>query len=167
MDLKLTLADRMTYYIDIQHACGAPLPFTDEQLHHWVTLALTPYRDTAELTLRFVDVDEITQLNTTYRKINKATNVLAFPATYPKDVELEYPLLGDVIICPCVLKQESIDLNKPLESHWALIVMHGVLHLLGYDHINDDDANIMQAIETNLLKQLGFNSPYESDSEDN
>ena len=99
--------------------------------------------------------------------MNKATNVLAFPATYPDDVELEYPLLGDIIVCPAVLKQESLDLNKPLEAHWALIVMHGTLHLLGYDHIKDEDAEIMQSIETKLLTQLGFPSPYESDSEDN
>ena len=96
MDLKLTLVsntlDRMNYYIDIQQACNEPLPFSDEQLRHWATLALSPYRDTAELTLRFVNVEEITHLNTTYRKMNKATNVLAFPATYPDDVELEYPL---------------------------------------------------------------------------
>ena len=171
MDLKLTLVsntlDRMNYYIDIQQACNEPLPFSDEQLRHGATLALSPYRDTAELTLRFVNVEEITHLNTTYRKMNKATNVLAFPATYPDDVELEYPLLGDIIVCPAVLKQESLDLNKPLEAHWALIVMHGTLHLLGYDHIKDEDAEIMQSIETKLLTQLGFPSPYESDSEDN
>ena len=152
----------MSYYIDIQHACEESLPVTDKILCNWAILSLTPYRKTAELTLRFVDTDEITQLNHLYRKKNKATNVLAFPASYPKDVELEYPLLGDVIICPLILKQESIALEKPLIAHWAHIIIHGILHLLGYDHIKEEDANTMQAIETHLLEELGFDNPYES-----
>ena len=73
-----------------------------------------------------------------YRKINKATNVLAFPASYPDDIALDFPLLGDVIICPKILLEESHALNKPLSAHWAHIVIHGVLHLLGYDQIKDD-----------------------------
>ena len=95
-----------------------------------------------------------------YRKQNKATNVLAFPATYPENVELEYPLLGDVIICPAVLKQESKTLKQPLIAHWAHIVIHGILHLLGYDHIDEEDATVMQAIEIQLLADLGFDNPY-------
>ena len=156
----------MTYYIDIQHASEETPPVTDETLRNWATLSLTPYRDAAELTLRFVDTDEITHLNHVYRKKNTATNVLAFPATYPKDVELECPLLGDVIICPSVLKQESITLDKPLTAHWAHIVIHGVLHLLGYDHIQDSDAHIMQSIETKLLMELGIDNPYLEDNTD-
>ena len=151
----------MKYYIDIQHACEDPSPVTDEILGNWATLALTPYRDAAELTLRCVDLEEITHLNHMYRKQNKATNVLAFPASYPKDVELEYPMLGDVIICPAILMQESITLEKTLTAHWAHIVIHGVLHLLGYDHIKEDEAEIMQSIEIQLLAELGFNNPYE------
>jgi probable rRNA maturation factor len=73
--------------------------------------------------------------------------------------------LGDVIICPQVLFDESKQFHKTLESHWALIVIHGILHLLGYDHIKDDDAVIMQAIEIKLLAELGVANPY--DTEDN
>ena len=153
----------MSYYIDIQHVCEEKLPVTDEMLCNWVKLTLKPYRDTAELTLRIVETEEITHLNHAYRKINKATNVLSFPATYPDDVELEYPLLGDIILCPAVLKQESETLQTPLTAHWAHIVIHGVLHLLGYDHIKDEDATIMQTIETQLLEKLGFDNPYGSD----
>lgn len=153
----------MSYYIDIQHASQEPIPVTDEVLRNWVTLTLTPYRDAGELTLRFVDTEEITFLNHNYRKKNTATNVLAFPSTYPKEVELEFPLLGDVIICPTVLKQESILLKQSLTAHWAHIVIHGVLHLLGYDHIREEDASIMQPIETQLLNELGFDNPYVSE----
>ncbi len=79
----------------------------------------------AELTLRIVDEDEITHLNSMYRKKNKATNVLAFPATYPSDIKLEFPLLGDLVVCPTVLEKESNSLAKPLTAHWAHIVIHG------------------------------------------
>ena len=151
----------MNYHIDIQHACEDTIPITDETFSEWATLVLSTQRDSAELTLRLVDRDEITQLNDCYRKQNKATNVLAFPANIPDNITLDYPLLGDVIICPHVLQEESISLNKPLIAHWALIVIHGILHLLGYDHIEDNDATIMQALEIKLLAQLGFDNPYQ------
>ena len=151
----------MTYHIDIQHACEDISPVTDEILSQWASLPLQSRLDSAELTLRIVNPDEITQLNHIYRKKNQPTNVLAFPAEYPDDVVLDYPLLGDVIICPAVLAKESIDQQKPLIAHWAHIIIHGVLHLQGYDHIEENDAMIMQAIETKLLLQLGFNNPYE------
>ena len=150
----------MSYHIDIQHACEEKPPVADEVLSEWAKQSLRSHRDFAELTLRLVDPEEITSLNHMYRKQNKATNVLAFPATYPENVELEYPLLGDVIICPAVLKQESKTLKQPLIAHWAHIVIHGILHLLGYDHIDEEDATVMQAIEIQLLADLGFDNPY-------
>ena len=152
----------MNYHIDIQHASEDTIPISDEVLINWAILTLKPLKDSAELTLRFVDSEEITYLNHMYRKINKATNVLAFPASYPDDIALDFPLLGDVIICPKILLEESHALNKPLSAHWAHIVIHGVLHLLGYDHIKDDEATIMQTMETQLLLNLGFDDPYES-----
>lgn len=153
----------MTYCVDIQHACSAPLPISDETLQHWVALTLQPYQEHAELTLRFVDPPEMIELNHTYRKQNKVTNVLAFPASHPNDIELEYPLLGDVIICPSVLLSESHDLKITLEAHWAHIVIHGVLHLLGYDHIIETDAAMMRPIEISLLNKLGYNNPYQTE----
>jgi probable rRNA maturation factor len=110
-----------------------------------------------------VDKNDITQLNHLYRKQNKATNVLAFPANLPDEIALDYPLLGDVIICPEILLEESLSLQKPLIAHWALIVIHGVLHLLGYDHIEEEDARVMQALEITLLAQLGFDNPYHTE----
>ncbi|MDP3561181.1 MAG: rRNA maturation RNase YbeY [Legionellaceae bacterium] len=153
----------MTYHIEVQHASVEKPPVNDEELISWATLALAVTTESAELTLRLVDAEEMTYLNTTYRKQNKPTNVLSFPANLPKNIELECPLLGDIVICPAVLKQESIELNKSLDAHWALIVIHGVLHLLDYDHIQDDDAAIMQNLEIKLLSQLGFDNPYLED----
>lgn len=155
----------MSYQIDIQRVCDEAPLISDEQLTHWATLPLLEHWDSAELTLRIVDASEMTQLNHDYREQNKATNVLAFPSMIPATIKLDYPLLGDVIICPSVLAKECIELGKPLEEHWAHIVIHGVLHLLGYDHSKEDDAQVMQALETKLLAKLGFADPYQIEDE--
>lgn len=154
----------MMIHLDIQNACEAAIPVSNEILQQWVEHALAPHREHAELTLRLVDSDEIQMLNKTYRKQDKATNVLAFPSDIPQEILLECPLLGDVIICPTVLEEESIRLETPLIAHWAHIVIHGVLHLLGYDHIEDHDADIMQALETKTLTTIGFDNPYHEDN---
>jgi probable rRNA maturation factor len=153
----------MTYYIDIQNATDEPLPITEDYLTKLASLALKNYQAEAELTIRIVTPEEMIDLNQTYRKQNKTTNVLAFPSALPDTIQLECPLLGDVIICPDVLAEESKQFNKPLQEHWSLIVIHGVLHLLGYDHIEDTDAFIMQGIEVKLLAELGYSSPYETE----
>ncbi|KTD20790.1 metal-dependent hydrolase [Legionella lansingensis] len=153
----------MSYHIDVQFACKAAIPVERNLLISWAQLPLIEHMDAAELTLRLVDQEEIRQLNRTYRKKDKPTNVLAFPSTIPDNIELEYPLLGDVIICPAILEKESIEQDKPLKEHWAHIVVHGILHLLGYDHIEENDAEIMQTLEIQLLKKLGFANPYETE----
>ncbi|WP_454780873.1 rRNA maturation RNase YbeY [Legionella sp. WA2022007384] len=153
----------MTYYIDIQNATDESLPVSEDEIIHLASLALRDYQKEAELTVRLVTPEEMIHLNNTYRKQNKTTNVLAFPSSLPVEIQLECPLLGDVIICPTVLLEESQQLKKTLESHWALILIHGILHLLGYDHIKDDDAAVMQAIEIKLLAELGFPNPYDAE----
>ena len=150
----------MDSHIDIQHVSADPIPVSDETLTQWVKFALKSHENVAELSLRLVDAHEMTQLNHLYRQQNKATNVLSFPAHIPSGIKLEYPLLGDIVICPSVLEKESKTLDKPLAAHWAHIVIHGVLHLLGYDHIADADAQMMQNLETKLLLELGFEDPY-------
>jgi len=154
----------MNYYIDIQHACHDPLPISNEILTHWAITTLKPHCEKAELTLRFVDLAEITELNHTYRKQNKATNVLAFPASHPDELPLDYPLLGDVIVCPTVLQDESQSLKTNLDAHWAHIIIHGILHLLGYDHIIETDAEKMRSLEITLLSSLGFDNPYKDNT---
>ena len=157
----------MKTHIDIQQACNDKPPVTDAVLRHWATRTIEESQSAgAEITLRFVDRDEITQLNHLYRKQNKATNVLAFPSNIPDYITQDCPFLGDVMVCPAVLYDESIALGKPLIAHWALIVIHGKLHLLGYDHIEDHDAAVMQALEIQLLAALGFDNPYATEGYD-
>jgi probable rRNA maturation factor len=150
----------MNYHIDIQKACDDYIPVPDATLSKWALLPLERIQDSGEITLRIVSSGEIQHLNLTYRKQDKPTNVLAFKSDIPEQIMLDTPFLGDVIICPAILKAESDNLNKPLVNHWAHIIIHGVLHLLGYDHINDEDAAIMQPVETELLARLGFEDPY-------
>lgn len=156
----------MTKHIDIQHACLIKNPIPDETIIAWAQIALDATCETAEVTLRFVEIDEITQLNHTYRKQNKATNVLAFPSNTPAHIAEEIPFIGDVIICPAVLQEESVLQHKSLDAHWAHIVIHGILHLLNYDHISETDEAIMQALEIKLLKKLNFDNPYQDRLED-
>lgn len=151
----------MTFIIDIQQATTTPIPLSDQELTSLAILALTTRYSTAELTIRLVDEQEMTYLNATYRKKNKTTNVLAFPSTVPSHVSLDCPFLGDIIICPKVLEDESKALGKSLIEHWTLIVLHGVLHLQGYNHIQEEEASIMQALEIQLLAELGFTNPYD------
>ncbi|MFT4058604.1 MAG: rRNA maturation RNase YbeY [Legionella sp.] len=153
----------MTYYIDIQNATNSPLAIQEEEITRLASLALRNHQQDAELTVRFVDTEEITHLNRTYRKQDKPTNVLAFPSELPEEIELECPFLGDVVICPEVVVTESQELNKALNAHWSLILIHGILHLLGYDHIKDEDAVVMQAVEIKLLSELGYANPYDAE----
>ncbi len=102
--------------------------------------------------------EEIQQLNKQYRDKDKPTNVLSFPMQSPEEVDV--CLLGDIALCASVIKQEAIQQSKPEISHWAHMVVHGMLHLQGYDHIKDDEAEKMEQLEVKVLKQLGFSNPY-------
>ena len=152
-----------THEIDVQIACVDKVPVSTEQLTSWIGMTLDEHQSNGELTLRLVDTQEILELNSTYRKQNKPTNVLAFPSSIPDTIELDHPFLGDVVVCPAVLQSEAMEQKVPLEAHWAHIVIHGVLHLLGYDHIEEDDAIVMQKMEIKLLGKLKFANPYLSE----
>jgi len=149
--------------LDIQQAVEdkillASLP-SNEQLIEWVNRALTQYNRPFELTIRLVEQAESQALNSQYRGKDKPTNVLSFPFEVPEGVELN--LLGDLIICAQVVSNEANEQGKTLTAHWAHMVIHGCLHLLGYDHISDDEAQEMETLEIDILKKLGFNNPYE------
>jgi probable rRNA maturation factor len=131
------------------------------QLKRWAKQILEEKISHAELTIRIVDKDEMTTLNSTYRKKDKPTNVLSFPFEAPSDVDLETTILGDVVICADVIAEEAISQQKTLDAHWAHMIVHGVLHLLGYDHEEDDEAEIMEAEEIILLEMLGYDNPYQ------
>lgn len=148
----------MNITLDLQTPYQHPENPTLKQFQQWVDSALGAYNKAFELTIRIVDNQESQQLNGQYRQKNYPTNVLSFPFEVPEGVELD--LLGDLVICADVVKAESIAQNKSLQSHWAHMVIHGCLHLLGYDHIDEVDAKEMEDLEIKLMKTLGFADPY-------
>lgn len=131
-------------------------------LRKWANAALKDESISRELTLRIVDVAEMTTLNETYRRKIGPTNVLSFPSDIPK--EFATGELGDIVICASIVNQEAIMQHKSATAHWAHMVVHGVYHLLGYDHMNDNDAAIMEALEIKVLATLGFANPYETET---
>lgn len=128
-------------------------------MREWANLALG--RVAGDLTLRIVDEAESQELNRRYRHKDKPTNVLSFP--YDGDM-LDIPVLGDLVICAPVVQREALEQGKDARAHWAHMVVHGCLHLLGYDHEDDREAEIMENRERELLAQFGFPDPYETDA---
>lgn len=114
----------------------------------------------AELTLRLVDEAESGQLNATYRDRAGPTNVLSFPVDAAELPGLELPLLGDLVICAPVVTREAAAQGKSAEAHWAHMVVHGMLHLQGYDHLDPAEAEVMESLETDILRRLGYPDPY-------
>ncbi len=149
--------------VDLQLAFeGDDLPDPDS-IQCWIAAALRDEREQAEVSVRLVDQEESRELNRRYRGRDNPTNVLSFPADLPP--ELGLPLLGDLVICAPVVKREAGEQNKSEEAHWAHMLVHGTLHLLGYDHIDDTEAEVMETLETRILTDLGYPPPYESDPE--
>jgi len=148
----------MTIEVDLQQATDfQPLPgHRDFKL--WVAAALQEKVD-AELTLRLVDEAESRELNSRYRGKDAPTNVLSFAAELPPGIDI--PLLGDIVICAPLVQLEALAQNKPVQAHWAHLVIHGVLHLLGHDHQDEQEAGVMEALEVDLLFALGYANPYE------
>lgn len=114
----------------------------------------------AEVTLRIVDVTEMTELNSTYRHKQGPTNVLSFPFSMPDEVDMPVPILGDIVICAEVVNREAQEQHKSPEAHWAHMVIHGIFHLLGYDHEIESEAEVMESLEIDVMKALGFPNPY-------
>ncbi|WP_231760001.1 rRNA maturation RNase YbeY [Microbulbifer elongatus] len=144
--------------LDVQRATSCSQLPADTDLALWASVAVGEHRAHAEIALRIVDEDESQALNHQYRGKDKPTNVLSFPADIPP--ELGLPLLGDLVICAPVVAREAEQQHKALSAHWAHMVVHGTLHLLGYDHIEDDEAEIMENLETRILGSLGIKDPY-------
>ena len=145
LDLQLAVEDEQ----------GLP---TEQDIQQWLDKTIPQFQKNAELTIRIVDTEESHQLNHEYRGKDKPTNVLSFPFEAPPGIELD--LLGDLIICRQVVEKEAEEQNKPLLAHWAHMVVHGSLHLLGYDHIEDDEAEEMESLETEIMQAMGYEDPY-------
>ena len=145
-------------FIDIQIASDSQRLPSEQDFQQWAEAAVGSHRDEAEISLRIVDTEEGAELNQQWRQKQGPTNVLSFPSELP--AELELPLLGDLVVCAPVVEREAGEQKKSLQAHWAHMIIHGTLHLLGYDHIGDSEAEAMEALETEIVKSLGFPDPY-------
>lgn len=153
----------MSIQVDVQY--GPELTQDDalpspDQIGAWAHAALAGRRKEGQLTVRVVGNDEGAALNETYRHKQGPTNVLSF-AVEDADL-LPVPWLGDIVICAPVVEREAREQHKEAPAHWAHMVVHGVLHLLGYDHIDEQEAQAMETVETDILARLGFPDPYQS-----
>ncbi len=147
----------MAIQLDVQLAAqDANIPSVSE-FKAWAQKIPSPEID-SNVCLRIVGENEVRELNKRYRNIDKPTNVLSFGADIPEELGLN--ILGDVVICASIVFQEAVDQEKKLTSHWAHLLVHGILHLQGFGHENDSQAEIMEALEINILKQLGMGNPY-------
>ncbi len=127
---------------------------------NWIRIACQQVLPCA-LSLRITSIEEAQELNRQYRKKNYATNILSFPFEPPPGT-MQTNYLGDLVLCKAVTEQESLEQRKPLYDHWAHLIIHGTLHLQGYDHSNESEAREMEALEVTLLKKLGIKNPYQS-----
>ncbi|QLG89740.1 rRNA maturation RNase YbeY [Chitinibacter bivalviorum] len=140
----------------------SPIP-RKSLLKKWVRAALSEQICDAQITLRFVDADEGRILNRDYRQKDYSTNVLTF--TYDEDLpQIDgMPLMGDLVFCGAVIEREALEQNKPLLAHYCHMVVHGTLHLQGFDHIEDTEAEAMESLETQIVMRLGYDDPYLSE----
>lgn len=152
----------MSLKVDIQTASSEPVPDEDD-IRRWIASALriSGREGDSEVSVRLVDTEEMTRLNGDFRGVHRPTNVLSFPSDLPP--ELQLPLLGDIVICAPVVRAEAAAQHKTLEAHWAHMAIHGALHLLGYDHVEDSDAAVMEALESRILQQLDYPCPYQGE----
>ena len=154
----------MAYQIDIEsNSQSQQIPAADD-LERWISIALRSQVEEAEVSVYIVDEDESQELNAQYRGRDYPTNVLSFPADIAEEVGV--PLLGDLVVCAPVVEREAKEQGKTLQAHWAHMLIHGTLHLLGFDHIDDDEAETMETLETQIVTGLGYPAPYQEITEE-
>ena len=151
----------MKLVVEIDSASSEPTPEEDD-LRSWIRAALVNRQLDTEISVRLVDIEEMSELNQRFRSKAGPTNVLSFPADIP--AELNHPLLGDIVICAPVVRREAVEQNKSEDAHWAHMTLHGTLHLLGYDHLVEAEAQAMEAMEADILASLNLPCPYSSDA---
>ena len=151
-------------YINREDNLNAP---KDGSFDYWISTALNlvlentdlNLSDSPEISLRINGLEEMTALNTDYRQKQGPTNVLSFPANVPDNIKSS--LLGDIVICAPLVEREAKEQQKTLHSHWAHMTIHSLLHLLGFDHIKDNEAEAMESMESNIMERFGFPNPYQ------
>lgn len=147
-------------YLELQVVFASEGQPEQTQLQHWLDTALAGIGRDTEIVVRIVDEAESAELNHDYRGKQGSTNILSFPFEVPDIPGFESELLGDLVVCAPVLAKEAIEQGKPLSNHWAHIIIHGVLHLLGYDHIDEAEAEAMESQEIAILAKLQIPNPY-------
>jgi probable rRNA maturation factor len=156
----------MNVKIDILNDSSAAWVPEDGHCNEWIASALASvhYTKKCSISLRFVDESESRELNANFRGKDKPTNVLSFPANLPAEVvkQIGIEFLGDIVICASVLESEALQQGKTIAAHWAHLTVHGTLHLLGFDHETENEAQVMENLEIHALQQLGFTNPYQS-----
>ncbi|MEH6446364.1 MAG: rRNA maturation RNase YbeY [Oceanospirillaceae bacterium] len=150
----------MTTDLEVQYAIDSDSLPTQAQIQTWVDITLTQYTQHFSMCIRIVDEAESQTLNSDYRGKHKPTNVLSFPFEMPECVEAETEILGDLVVCAVVVSQEALAQNKQLLDHWAHMIIHGTLHLLGFDHIKEEEALEMEQLERDILTKLSISDPY-------
>ena len=159
MKLKQQIVIDLEHVIDVDWVSTSTLKVESDLISHWAVLALNHCSAVpTEISVKVVDKAEIRQLNAEYRGKQSETNVLSFPLGV--QTENEKKLLGDLVICADVVQEEALAQNKLSSAHFAHMVVHGVLHLLGYDHIKEDDAEVMEEKEIKILRDIGIANPY-------
>ena len=155
---------RPSHNIDIQRVFKSAGQPDRRQIVKWVAMVLDETDKTYACVIRIVDEQESAELNQQYRQKQGPTNVLSFPFEWPEGLEVvdggESALLGDLVICAPVVEKEALAQHKPLLHHWAHMIVHGLLHLLGYDHIEEQEAEKMETKEIAILKKLQIENPY-------
>ena len=155
----------MTVRVDVQRACTDAAVPADDVIRYWVERAIgfAAAGRNAEVSIRVVDVDEIRELNRAYRDRDRPTNVLSFPAGPFAGLPADEPApLGDIVVCAQVVADEAAGRGKPVADHWAHMLVHGTLHLLGFDHEADEEAAAMEALEARILAAHGVPDPYKA-----
>ena len=152
----------MKIKLAMQNASASSRVPVKAEVKQWAAAALEGRRKQARLSLRIVDEVESADLNGRYRGKAGPTNVLSFPFDAPPGLPAPLPLLGDLAICAPVVEREALVQSKSLDAHWAHMVVHGIQHLLGQDHLDEGEAQEMEALETRILQELGFPAPYEA-----
>jgi probable rRNA maturation factor len=152
----------MNVELEIQRATTSTNTPDDEQFQLWVDAVPSELDHISKCTIRIVDEEEARRFNRDYRNRDYATNVLSFRAELPDNlpVEIRQCQLGDILICAPVVVRESLERQRPEADHWAHLTIHGVLHLLGHDHEQPDEAAVMESLEIEILRKLGVSDPY-------
>ena len=153
----------MTVQVDVQNATDDDTAPDTTEVENWVARAVSAsgVDEDAEVSVRIVGASEIHALNRDYRDNDKATNVLSFPAGDVEGLPADMPRpLGDIVICAEVVRNEAAEQGKPVAHHWAHMLVHGTLHLLGFDHETDSEAGGMEALEARILSDHGLPDPY-------